>query len=324
MMKVLLIFSVLFGLAIARPEAEYESLFTSWMQQHKRSYNHDEFRIRYYVWRSNLDYIEEFNAKNSEMKLAMNHLGDLTHAEFKKYFLGFKMPEVIPEGTLTSNPVQLPTSWDWTSQGAVTGVKDQGQCGGCWAFSTTGSTEGCNYIKNKKLVSLSEQQLIDCSSSYGNQGCNGGLMTSAMDYVIDNRGVDTEASYPYTALDGKCSFKASNVAATLSSYVNVKQGSESDLQQKVYQGPTSIAIDASQNSFQFYSSGVYSDRSCSSTQLDHGVLAVGWGTDATSGADYWIVKNSWGTGWGLKGYIWIARNAKNMCGVATMATLPIC
>jgi len=163
---------------------------------------------------------------------------------------------------------------------------------------------------------------MDCSTSQGNQGCDGGLMTQAMDYIIQNGGIDTEKSYPYTAEDGTCHYNSANSGATLKSYVNVNQGDENDLQAKVNVGPTSVAIDASQSSFQFYSTGVYYEPNCSSTQLDHGVLAVGWGT--SSGSDYWIVKNSWGSDWGQSGYIWMSRNKDNNCGIATMATLPQC
>jgi len=174
------------------------------------------------------------------------------------------------------------------------------------------------------MVTVSEQNLVDCSTSEGNQGCDGGLMTQAMQYIISNNGIDTEASYPYTAQDGTCAFNPSNVGATLTGFTNVQTGSESDLQAKVYLGPTSVAIDASHSSFQFYSSGVYVEPDCSTSQLDHGVLAIGWGHDTASGDDYWIVKNSWGTDWGLSGFIWMARNQQNMCGIATMATLPQC
>jgi len=161
---------------------------------------------------------------------------------------------------------------------------------------------------------------MDCSWSQGNQGCNGGLMTSAMDYIIANKGIDTEASYPYTAQSSQnCEYSASNIGSTLASYSNVASGDENALLQAVTSGPTSVAIDASQSSFQFYSGGVYSDPNCSSTQLDHGVLAIGWGNQ---GQDYWLVKNSWGTDWGISGYIMMARNDNNMCGIATMATLP--
>jgi cathepsin L len=148
-------------------------------------------------------------------------------------------------------------------------------------------------------------------------------MTQAMQYIIDNKGIDTESSYPYTAEDGNCQYNAANSGATLKSYKNVPSGNENQLQQSVNNGPTSVAIDASQSSFQFYSSGVYNEPACSTSQLDHGVLAVGWGNDP-SGGDYWIVKNSWGTSWGQNGYIWMSRNKQNQCGIATMATLPTC
>jgi len=256
----------------------------------------------------------------------MNHLGDLTNQEYRNLLLGMKVPVGYEhkQGDISgSDSDALPASWDWRKQGAVTGVKDQGQCGSCWSFSTTGSTEGCHQISSKKLVSLSEQNLVDCSTSFGNMGCEGGLMTQAMEYIISTGGIDTESSYPYTAEDGNCQYNAANSGATLKSYNNVNQGDEKGLQTAVSQGPTSVAIDASQSSFQFYSSGVYNEPACSTSQLDHGVLAIGWGNDP-SGGDYWLVKNSWGTSWGQQGYIWMSRNKNNQCGIATMATLPVC
>jgi len=311
---------------LAFTEQEYQSSFTQFSQKYSKSYHHDEFQFRYRVFRGNLDYITQFNAQNNGVTLAINSFADLTNSEFNRMVKGLKPVKVeTPAMTLHEDATllkALPASWDWNAKGAVTGVKNQQQCGSCWSFSTTGSVEGCHFIKDAKLVGLSEQNLMDCSDSEGNEGCDGGLMTAAMDYIISNNGVDTEASYPYTAEDGTCHFSAKNVGATMTSYVNVQTGSESDLQQKVYLGPTSVAIDASQNSFQFYSSGVYYEPACSSTQLDHGVLAVGWGV--SSGSDYWIVKNSWGTDWGLSGFIWMSRNKNNNCGIATMATLPKC
>jgi cathepsin L len=303
-------------------ESAYQSAFTEWMQTNKKSYHHDEFMARYRIFKSNMDYVNNWNAKGSSTVLKINKFADLSNAEFKKLYLGVKLNEVPTPVYKSTKPSALPDTWDWNKQGAVTAIKNQGQCGSCWSFSTTGSTEGCHYITTKKLVSLSEQNLMDCSTAQGNQGCNGGLMTQAMQYIISNKGIDTESSYPYTAEDGTCSFNAANVGATLSSFTNVNSGDEGDLQAKVYQGPTSVAIDASQSSFQFYSSGVYSDPSCSSTALDHGVLAYGWGTSGSTA--YWAVKNSWGTDWGQAGFIWMARNDNNMCGIATMATLPSC
>lgn len=182
--------------------------------------------------------------------------------------------------------------------------------------------EGQHGLKTGKLVSLSEQNLVDCSAAEGNMGCEGGLMDQAFQYVIANKGIDTEMSYPYKAIDESCEFKKNSVGATIKSYVDVKTGSESSLQSAVATvGPISVGIDASQLSFQFYSSGVYDEPACSTTILDHGVTAVGYG--ALNGTPYWKVKNSWGTSWGMSGYIFMSRNKQNQCGIATAASWPV-
>jgi len=324
-MKTVLLCTLLVAASFAfSSEKEYQDAFVSFMQKYQKSYNHEEFQTRYNIFKTNINYIHSFNAENNGVTLAMNHFGDLTNQEFRGIYNGFKMPAKI-EGPIFNEVVAAPPAhFDWNDHGAVTPIKNQQQCGSCWSFSTTGSTEGCHAIKTGKLVSLSEQNLIDCSTSYGDQGCDGGLMTDAMTYIIANHGIDTEASYPYQAADGTCNFKTANIGATLASFTNVPSGDEKSLLCAAVKGPVSVAIDASQNSFQFYSSGVYSDPNCSSQNLDHGVLVVGWGHDDSSNQDYWIVKNSWGTTWGLNGFIWMARNDNNMCGIATMATLPAC
>ncbi|CAF0889440.1 unnamed protein product [Brachionus calyciflorus] len=172
-------------------------------------------------------------------------------------------------------------------------------------------------------ISLSEQNLVDCSGKYGNEGCNGGLMDQAFDYIKANKGIDTEESYPYTARDGKCKFNPATVGATDTGYVDIEAENEEALTEALGTvGPVSVAIDASQMSFQFYSSGIYSDDYCSSYYLDHGVTAVGYDS-LGFGIDYYIVKNSWGTDWGSEGYIWMARNLDNMCGIASMASYPL-
>jgi cathepsin L len=314
--------------AFALTDSQYAATFLDFAKTYGKSYHHDEFQYRLGVFRANYDFIVAKNAAQSHMTLAINEFADLTHAEFIQQYAGLKhvtideTQSVVDEKTVAA----LPTSWDWNTKGAVTPIKNQEQCGSCWSFSTTGSTEGCHFINSNSLTGLSEQNLMDCSDSYGNAGCDGGLMTDAMNYVIANGGIDTESSYPYTAEDGtSCNYVSANSGATLKAYVNVMQGNETDLQDKVSVGPTSVAIDASQNSFQFYSSGVYYEPACSSTSLDHGVLAVGWGVlSGSNPPNYWIVKNSWGTSWGQAGYIWMARNMNNNCGIATMATLPQC
>lgn len=323
-MLVLLLFLWSISTASGLSEHEYKEAFTDWMQKYQKSYSHDEFHQRFDTWRANLNAISHHNSMAEEkgFSLDMNQFGDLTDDEFHKYYLGTKVVVPAPPPVNEAPLLGIEDSVDWRERGAVTPVKNQGQCGSCWSFSATGSTEGCHFLASGDLVGLSEQNLVDCSTSEGNNGCNGGLMTKAMDYIIKNGGIDTEESYPYVAQSGSCKYSAEKSVATLKEYENVQPGSEEDLKAKVSQGPTSIAIDASQSSLRFYSKGVYFEPACSSERLDHGVLAVGYGSQ--DGKDYWIVKNSWGTEWGDKGYLLMSRNRDNNCGVATMATLAKC
>jgi len=253
--------------------------------------------------------------------MGINKFADLTAQEFGARMNGLKPNGRVPTNVRVPTVGDLPDTVDWRTKGYVTPIKDQAQCGSCWAFSAVASLEGQHFKATNKLVSLSEQNLVDCSGDEGNMGCGGGLMDQAFQYIIDVKGIDTEKSYPYEAVDDTCRFKKANVGATLKSFTDIKSGDEKALQEAVANvGPISVAIDASQSSFQLYSSGVYDEPDCSSTQLDHGVTAVGYGTD--NGKDYWLVKNSWGEGWGVKGYIEMSRNADNQCGIATAASYP--
>ncbi|XP_035226475.1 cathepsin L1-like [Stegodyphus dumicola] len=266
----------------------------------------------------------EFDLGIHKYRKGLNEFADMSHDEFVKTLNGFKGAKLNKSTTtfiLPSN-IDLPDTVDWRQQGLVTGVKNQGQCGSCWAFSTTGSLEGQHKKKTGKLVSLSEQNLMDCSRPEGNMGCEGGLMDQGFEYIKKNGGIDTEQSYPYTAEDGTCHFKKANVGATCTGFVDIPSGDESALQKAVATiGPVSVAIDASQFSFQLYSGGIYDEPNCSTQTLDHGVLAIGYGTE--DGTDYWLVKNSWGTSWGDNGYIKMSRNKNNQCGIATQASYPL-
>jgi cathepsin L len=318
---------LLLGLALvsAYTEQEYRDAFTSWMGQHQRSYSSAEFQTRYGIFKNNMDYIQQWNAQNTLTRLGTNQFADLTNEEYQRIYLGTKIdaptPQAVPQRVRSYT-----ATVDWRTKNAVTPIKNQGQCGSCWSFSTTGSTEGAHALSTGNLVSLSEQNLVDCTyqvAPYNLSGCDGGLMTVAFQYIINNKGIDTEASYPYQGVVGKCHYNPSNSAATLSSFNNVTSGSEADLETAANQQPVSVAIDASHMSFQLYTSGIYHEIFCSATKLDHGVLVVGYGTDTDNNANYWIVKNSWGTSWGQDGYIYMSKDRNNNCGIATMASYPI-
>jgi hypothetical protein len=299
---------------------DYEGEFVNWMSTYGKSYAPEEFFYKFGVFKTNYDFVAAHNAGNNSWEVELNKFADLTNAEFKNIYNGYKPELRRGRRMATLDDLRVgayPTgSLDWVSKGAVTGVKDQGQCGSCWSFSTTGSVEGVVQLRHGHLTSLSEQQLMDCSFSYGNLGCSGGLMDNAFKYVQAN-GLCTEAAYPYTAKDGTC--KASSCTTSTDSkitgYKDVTH-TENALGAAVDGQPVSIAIEADQSGFQLYKSGVFCG-ACG-TNLDHGVLAVGYGTD---GQDYWKVKNSWGTSWGEQGYIRICRNS-NKCGLSNEPSYP--
>jgi len=332
MINYVLLLSTLLNLALARPELD--SQWEEFKIRYGKQYDDSEEVTRRDIWESNYDFMEKHNAAYEAgyetFTVGENEFNDLTNEEFVSFFNGLQVSEGSEDGVVLPTLKKNPEKVDWRQHGFVTPVKNQKQCGSCWAFSTTGSLEGATFNKTKKLVSLSEQNLVDCSKKDGNLGCFGGLMDNAFKYIRDNKGIDTEESYPYTAKTGKqCLFNATNVGATLTSWVDIKSGSEEALETAVAQvGPVSVAIDAGHKSFQMYKQGVYYSKECSSKKLDHGVLAVGYGTVQSQDANhppkkYWIVKNSWGESWGMKGYINMAKDMHNMCGIATKASYPV-
>jgi cathepsin L len=287
-------------------EREYQSQFVNYISQFDKTYAHEEFFNRYNIFKSWVDHVAEHNAGNHTWQAGINQFSDLTAAEFKAQYLSSL---IVPEGDnmiMDETPLDMSgpsNDVDWRTKGAVTPVKNQGQCGSCWAFSATGAIEGWSVAKGgKSLTSLSEQAFVDCTRSVGNQGCNGGYPDRTINWAASH-GVTTESSYPYTARDGTCKsftplYKPSGVSTG---------SGETTLNGQLSVQPVSVCVDAS-GGFQSYHTGVFSGP-CG-TQINHAILAVG------STSTYWIVKNSWGTTWGSSGYIYMAKG-KNLCAVGS-------
>ncbi|XP_024404114.1 cysteine proteinase mucunain [Physcomitrium patens] len=298
--------------------------FAAWAHKHGKVYSAAEERAhRFLVWKDNLEYIQRHSEKNLSYWLGLTKFADLTNEEFRRQYTGTRIDRSRrlkkgrnATGSFRYANSEAPKSIDWREKGAVTSVKDQGSCGSCWAFSAVGSVEGINAIRTGDAISLSVQELVDCDKKY-NQGCNGGLMDYAFDFVIQNGGIDTEKDYPYQGYDGRCDVNKMNArVVTIDSYEDVPENDEEALKKAVAGQPVSVAIEAGGRDFQLYSGGVFTGR-CG-TDLDHGVLAVGYGSE--KGLDYWIVKNSWGEYWGESGYLRMQRNLKDdngygLCGI---------
>ncbi|KAJ4807746.1 hypothetical protein LUZ62_020312 [Rhynchospora pubera] len=309
-------------------EESLKALYERWISHHGLSRDLDDKAKKFNVFKDNVKYIHEFNKQGHSYELALNKFGAMTKEEFRSTYAGSKIDhhrirrgEARGSGSFMYEKVKsVPASVDWRLKGAVNPVKNQGQCGSCWSFSTIAAVEGINYIKTNKLVSLSEQQLVDCDREQ-DEGCNGGLMDYAFEYIKNNRGVTTEAAYPYTAQDGTC--HSSNPVVTIDGHEKVPADDEKALLKAVANQPISVSIEASGRPFQFYSKGVFSGP-CG-TDLDHGVAVVGYGA-TTDGTKYWIVRNSWGSNWGEGGYIRFKRDitAKTgLCGIAMDGSYPI-
>ncbi|XP_060777927.1 cathepsin S, ortholog2, tandem duplicate 1 [Neoarius graeffei] len=324
-----LLFTVICGSVVALKDPTLDMHWLLWKKNHSKTYTSELEELgRREVWESNLRLITLHNLEASlgmhTYELGMNHMGDMTQEEILQKFAGTRVPPNLTRRTSTfaaSAGISVPDSIDWREKGYVTEVKYQGACGSCWAFSAAGALEGQLKRTTGQVTSLSSQNLVDCSTKYGNKGCHGGFMTRAFQYVIDNSGIDSDEAYPYTAVDGQCRYDPSKRVANCSGYYYVSEGDEEALKQALATiGPISVAIDATRPTFLMYRSGVYNDPTCTH-DVNHGVLAVGYGT--LNGEDYWLVKNSWGTSFGDGGYIRIARNKGNMCGIASYACYPV-
>ncbi|KAK8963389.1 Xylem cysteine proteinase 1 [Platanthera guangdongensis] len=307
-------------------------LFESWIADHNKSYaTFKEMVKRFELFKDNLRHIEATNKNRTSYWLGLNEFADLSHDEFKNMYLGLKAGSTRRLGSISSNDrsghfmyedaVDLPKSVDWRKKGAVAPVKNQGACGSCWAFSTVAAVEGINQIMTGTLSSLSEQELIDCDKPY-NSGCSGGLMDYGFQYIISSGGLHTEEDYPYLMEEGTCDGQRGGLqTVTISGYEDVPENDEVRFLKALAHQPVSVAIEGSGRDFQFYTGGVF-DGPCGA-ELDHGVTAVGYGS--SKGQDYVIVKNSWGSKWGEKGYIRMKRGtgkAEGLCGINKMASYP--
>jgi C1A family cysteine protease len=310
---------------LAQGHDEVTLAFNNYLAKYGKSYaTKEEFNYRLEQFKNTYHTIMHHNMMNGDegYSMTINKFSDYTPAEFKK-MMGYKASLHKPSNDATHlNDTDLPASVDWRAKGAVTPVKNQGQCGSCWSFSTTGAVEGINQITTGSLLSFSEQQLVDCSGSFGNMGCNGGLMDDAFQYIVKNK-LELESDYSYKGVDGKCKVDESKGKVQLKGYKDVQANSPKQLMAALANQPVSVAIEADTSVFQSYSTGIISSSACG-TNLDHGVLVVGYGTEA--GKDYYILKNSWGADWGEKGFFRIARDAsKNgpgICGLQMQPSYP--
>ncbi|CAN0884523.1 Senescence-specific cysteine protease SAG39 [Linum grandiflorum] len=307
-------------------EASMRIRYEQWMTRYGGVYDSaTEKEARFRIFKDSVAFIDSSNAvRDNSYKLGVNQFADLTNEEFKASRNGFKGHMCSPQhGPFRyENVSDVPTTMDWRKKGAVTPIKDQGQCGSCWAFSTVGSVEGIHQLKTGKLVSLSEHELVDCDTNGEDQGCSGGLMDDAFKFIIQNKGLTTETNYPYDAADGTCNAnKQGSNAAKITGYEDVPANNEAAFMKAVASQPISVAIDAGDSSFQFYSSGIFTGE-CG-TELDHGVTAVGYGE--SGGMKYWLVNNSWGAQWGEVGYIRMQKDVttkEGLCGIAMQASYP--
>ncbi|XP_029104318.1 cathepsin S-like [Scleropages formosus] len=320
---------VIVALCHTSPDTTLNDQWELWKSQHEKMYTEQrEEAHRRLVWENNLRLIEKHNREVSlglhSFTMGLNHFADKTEEELDSMLNCLKEePDALQFANYTFKPSQdttLPDSVDWRTKGLVSPVRDQGSCGSCWAFATVGTLEGQMARKNCRMIPLSPQNLMDCSVRYGNHGCKGGHMRNALNYVIRNKGIDSDQFYPYKAKEGKCRYSVQGKAGHCSTYRVLPWGDEKALQYTVATvGPVAVSIDAT-HSFVRYGKGIYHDPRCTQTP-NHAVLVVGYGTHR--GQDYWLVKNSWGTDWGENGYVRMARNKKNLCGIANQAIYPV-
>jgi len=320
MNKVLLALTILtlFSIASATRADSISTLWGAWKTAHKKQYSPSEESHRLAVFLHNLEKIAQLNTKHPTAKFGLNQFSDLTNAEFKgKHAIGALVEPANPEEILEiSINGDLPESVDWRTKGAVTPVKNQRACASCWTFSTTGLLEGFYFINNGKLLSFSEQQIVDCAKLSG-FGCLGGYPKLAVAYASNN-GLEVEDDYPYTAKFQKCQYNSSKAVKTNSGYKVVTPKDSEQLKAALVNGPVAVVVEADEDAFVGYKSGVITS-GCGS-KPDHAVLVVGY--QKVDGIEAFIVKNSWDTTWGIEGYAYISTDQSindgfGACGILT-------
>lgn len=314
-------FALLTSLALSRLYMLHEErTFVEWMRSTNQLYTGSEYHFRLGLFMANCKYITEFNKQKKGFQLTLNKFAAYTRAEYASLQGG--LTGALNTGRTAETRNDVPESLDWRESNVVGSVRDQGQCGGCWAFAAVCSAESACAIKTGNFIAFSEQNIIDCATNC--HGCNGGWASKAIDYVVSSQSgsFNTAEDYPYVGGAKTCHYDSSKAVGSISGYSAVKASSETDLQAKIATyGTAAACIDASVISFQLYSGGIFSDESCSTLYLDHYVSIVGYGRDGET--DFWIVKNTWGSDWGEAGYIRMARNNGNMCGIATEALVAL-
>jgi cathepsin L len=326
MNKLILAFALLVIVSASHLRLEnHNTLWGTWKAAHNKQYSPTEEPHRMAIFLENVEKIAKLNAEKNGVKFAINKFADLTAAEFKAQYVngGLYQPEMNAKEFLNeANTESLPDSIDWRNKGAVTPVKNQGQCGSCWTFSATGVLEGFYFVNSGKLVPLSEQQIVDCASKAG-QGCSGGWPYLALEYAAQY-GLESEEDYPYAAKNQKCKYDASKAIKVCSGYKFVTPKSTDQLKAALVNNPVSVLIEADQSVFQFYSSGVIST-GCGAN-IDHAVLAVGY--QKVGVLEAFIVKNSWSASWGSDGYVYIStiqqlNNGQGACGILYQPVVPV-
>ncbi|XP_055457060.1 cathepsin 8-like [Psammomys obesus] len=312
------------------PDPSLNSEWQNWKIKYEKNYSLEEEGQKRAVWEENMKLIKQHNVDYDQGKNAftmeMNAFGDMTGEEFRKMMIDIPVPNVRRKKSIQQRIVSnLPKFVDWRRRGYVTSVKRQGRCNSCWAFSVAGAIEGQMFRKTGRLVSLSPQNLVDCSRPEGNHGCHMGSTYYALEYVYKNGGLEAEATYPYEEREGHCRYHPHRSAARVRGFSIVPRSEKALMHAVATIGPISVGIDAGHESFRFYKGGIYYEPNCSNDNINHSVLLVGYGYEGreSDGRKYWLIKNSHGERWGMNGYMKIARDRNNHCAIATYAIYPI-